>query len=203
MHLQHRCSRAGRDSYGVIYSTEVFSSSPAAASTSTLAFESRAGVLDEENDRPPHFHRPSLVTTRPPNNGDDFSVNDSGISAFRVLIPVSTIAWLLFGAACILCINGKGKAGRWVPEWYLDSRSSRWNKVLVVVWWLAVVVLWPVLLPVLLVGKVVKKVTKMVKKRERRRRQEDEEAQTSGGETGKLGRRKSLGGCACAVDKRG
>lgn len=203
MHLQHRCSPAGRHCHGVIYSTDAFPYSPAAASTSTFAFEHRARLLDEDVDRPSHFHQPSPVTARHPNNGDDLGVNESGISAFRVLIPVSTVAWLLFGAACILCINGKGKAGRWVPEWYLDSRSSQWNKALVVAWWLAVVVLWPVLLPVLLVGKVIRKVKKMVKKRQRRRRQEDEEAQTSGGETGTLGRRKSLGGCACAVDKRG
>ncbi|KAK4073829.1 hypothetical protein Trihar35433_3303 [Trichoderma harzianum] len=34
----------------------------------------------------------------------------------RVLIPISIAGWLLFGVICILCINGKGKLGRWVPK---------------------------------------------------------------------------------------
>lgn len=75
--------------------------------------------------------------------------------------------WLLFGASCILCINGKGRAGRWVPEWYLDSEGKRADKALVGMWWLAVMVLWPVILPALLVGKLVKKVRKVVRKMSR------------------------------------
>ncbi|KAL6875265.1 hypothetical protein J3F83DRAFT_730556 [Trichoderma novae-zelandiae] len=72
----------------------------------------------------------------------------------RVLIPVSIAGWLLSGVICILCINGRGKAGRWIPEWYLDSEGTRGDRALVVLWWAAVMVLWPVILPVLLVRKV-------------------------------------------------
>ncbi|PTB69171.1 hypothetical protein BBK36DRAFT_1097659, partial [Trichoderma citrinoviride] len=71
----------------------------------------------------------------------------------RVLIPVSIAGWLLFGVICILCINGRGKAGRWIPEWYLDSEGTRRDMALVVLWWVAVMVLWPVILPMLLVRK--------------------------------------------------
>jgi hypothetical protein len=73
----------------------------------------------------------------------------------RVLIPISIAGWLLFGVICILCINGRGKLGRWIPEWYLDSEGTRWDKAMVVLWWIAVMVFWPLILPVLFVRKVV------------------------------------------------
>ncbi|QYS96004.1 hypothetical protein H0G86_003268 [Trichoderma simmonsii] len=74
----------------------------------------------------------------------------------RVLIPISIAGWLLFGVICILCINGKGKLGRWVPKWYLDSQATKRDKALVMLWWIAVMVLWPVILPVLLLRKVIR-----------------------------------------------
>ncbi|KAL7910848.1 hypothetical protein GGI35DRAFT_445770 [Trichoderma velutinum] len=74
----------------------------------------------------------------------------------RVLIPISIVGWLLFGVICILCINGKGKLGRWVPKWYLDSQGTMRDKALVMLWWIAVMVLWPVILPVLLLRKVIR-----------------------------------------------
>lgn len=77
-------------------------------------------------------------------------------SIIRVLIPISIAGWLLFSVICILCINGKGKLGRWVPEWYLDSQATKRDKALVMLWWIAVMVLWPVILPVLLLRKVVR-----------------------------------------------
>ncbi|KAG6007135.1 hypothetical protein E4U21_006319 [Claviceps maximensis] len=58
----------------------------------------------------------------------------------KVLISMSILGWLAFGTICLLCINGHGRAGRWIPEWYLDSEGTRWDKVAVVAWWLAVVV---------------------------------------------------------------
>ncbi|KAG6032531.1 hypothetical protein E4U40_006143 [Claviceps sp. LM458 group G5] len=65
----------------------------------------------------------------------------------KVLIPISIVGWLAFGAICVLCLNGHGRAGRWIPEWYLDSGGSRWDKAAVGAWWLAVVFAWPVILP--------------------------------------------------------
>lgn len=55
-----------------------------------------------------------------------------------------------------------------MPEWYLDSEGKRSDKALVGVWWLAVMVLWPVILPILLLGKLGKKVRKVVRKMRRR-----------------------------------
>lgn len=74
----------------------------------------------------------------------------------RFLIAMSVVGWLLLGMGCILCINGRGKAGRWIPEWYLDWEGSQKGRmVMVAVWWVAVVVLWPVILPALMVQGVV------------------------------------------------
>lgn len=103
------------------------------------------------------------------------SRNDPGPNPLQVLIPISVAAWVLFGASCILCINGKGRAGRWVPEWYLDSEGSHWDRALVAAWWLAVMLLWPVILPVLLVGKLVRALRKVVAERCARKKAMDEE----------------------------
>ncbi|KAH6605932.1 hypothetical protein Trco_005085 [Trichoderma cornu-damae] len=80
----------------------------------------------------------------------------------RVLIPISIAGWLLFGVICILCINGRGKLGRWIPEWYLDSEGTGRDKAVVVLWWAAVIALWPAILPVLLVRKTVRTATRWV-----------------------------------------
>lgn len=83
---------------------------------------------------------------------------------WKVLIPVSVFGWLTFGVICILCINGRGKAGRWVPEWYLDSDRTGRDKGLVAVWWFAVVVMWPVILPLLGLRKLGVCITRRVRK---------------------------------------
>ncbi|OAA50702.1 hypothetical protein NOR_01152 [Metarhizium rileyi] len=75
----------------------------------------------------------------------------------KVLIPISVVGWILFGAICILCINGHGRAGRWIPEWYLDSDGSRWDKAAVGAWWLAVIFGWPLILPGVVVGHLSRK----------------------------------------------
>lgn len=107
---------------------------------------------------------------------------DASDGALGVLIPISVAGWLLFGASCILCINGKGRAGRWVPEWYLDSGGKRRDMAMVGAWWLAVMLLWPIILPVLLVGKLVKSAKRAACKR--KKRQDDEEAQVSEAKNG-------------------
>ncbi len=108
------------------------------------------------------------------------SPSEAGLGAFRILIPISVAGWVLFGASAILCINGKGRAGRWVPEWYLDSAGTRRDRAMVAAWWLAVLLLWPVIVPVVLVGALVRRVRKAVGKMQRKRRdrlQSDEEEQ--------------------------
>ncbi|KAL7951571.1 hypothetical protein V8C42DRAFT_304488 [Trichoderma barbatum] len=88
----------------------------------------------------------------------------------RVLIPISIAGWLLFGVICILCINGKGKLGRWVPEWYLDSKGTKRDKAMVVLWWVVVMLLWPMILPVLLVRKVIRLVKRRIAERKKEAR---------------------------------
>lgn len=105
---------------------------------------------------------------------------EEGLGPFKVLIPISVAGWVLFGASCILCINGKGRAGRWVPEWYLDSDGRQRDKALVVAWWAAVMVLWPVILPVLLVRKLVVRGKKTVKKMRRRREERGGDVEKGG-----------------------
>jgi hypothetical protein len=91
----------------------------------------------------------------------------------KVLIPISVLGWIAFGAICILCINGHGRAGRWIPEWYLDSAGTPWDKAAVVAWWLAVVFGWPLILPGVVIGHLSRKL--------RERRAEKKLAQGNGG----------------------
>ncbi|KAH7157419.1 hypothetical protein B0J13DRAFT_617516 [Dactylonectria estremocensis] len=50
----------------------------------------------------------------------------------KILILASSFGWFFFGVMSILFINNQGRAGRWIPEWYLDSRVSRWDMLLVI-----------------------------------------------------------------------
>lgn len=86
----------------------------------------------------------------------------------KVLIPVSIVGWILFGIICILCINGKGRAGYWVPEWYLDSAGARRDKIGVVLWWAGVILLWPGILPALAISKTTAKIGKKLAERRER-----------------------------------
>lgn len=99
-----------------------------------------------------------MVPTSMSLEGDqDFkSATPDPTTVVKVLILVSVFGWVFFGIMSILCINGRGRAGRWVPEWYLDSRGSRWDLVAVVAWWVTVMVLWPIILPALVVRMGVK-----------------------------------------------
>ncbi|UNI22757.1 hypothetical protein JDV02_008618 [Purpureocillium takamizusanense] len=88
---------------------------------------------------------------------------------WKVLIPVSVFGWLIFGIICILCLNGQGRAGRWVPEWYLDSDRTRRDKLSVVLWWFAVLVMWPVILPLMGMRHVIQHVKTRAERRHRKR----------------------------------
>ncbi|KAF7543432.1 hypothetical protein G7Z17_g10747 [Cylindrodendrum hubeiense] len=109
-----------------------------------------------------------MVPTSLPIQGDkDFkSATPDPATTVKVLILVSAFGWVFFGVMSILCINGRGRAGRWVPEWYLDSHGSRWDRAAVVAWWVTVVVLWPVILPALVVGMGVKGMVRHCRGRE-------------------------------------
>ncbi|KAF1729634.1 hypothetical protein CRV24_010172 [Beauveria bassiana] len=132
--------------------------SASAAATPTLAFS----ALRDRASLPGDYTSPHE------------SINSPG-EAVRLLVPISVAAWVLVGSGCILCINGgKGRAGGyWVPKWYLDAEGTRRDKALVVAWWLAVLLLWPVILPALLLRKMARVVMKQVGKLQTRRRERD------------------------------
>ncbi|KAM3528375.1 hypothetical protein MY4038_005913 [Beauveria bassiana] len=133
------------------------SAAAAAAATPTLAFSALRDRASLPGD----------------NTSPHESINSPG-EAVRLLVPISVAAWVLVGSGCILCINGgKGRAGYWVPKWYLDAEGTRRDKALVVAWWLAVLLLWPVILPALLLRKMARVVMKQVGKVQTRRRERD------------------------------
>jgi hypothetical protein len=80
---------------------------------------------------------------------------DPYTAAVRVLAPITALGWLFFGMICVLSINGRGRAGRWVPEWYLDTLGTRRDRAWLVAWWVVVLVLWPVILPMVLGKRVI------------------------------------------------
>lgn len=78
------------------------------------------------------------------------------LGVLEILIPVTALAWVLVGAGCILHMNGRRlRAGLWLPEWYLTSRGTAGDKVLVVCWWAGVILGWPVIIVGMLIGKAV------------------------------------------------
>lgn len=67
-----------------------------------------------------------------------------------------------------------------MPEWYLDTEGAPRDRALVAAWWLAILLLWPVILPVLLARKLVRQVAKKLAKMQRKKKQQsDEESQTT------------------------
>lgn len=123
-----------------------------------------------------------------PNQGEhDFnSPTPDRSTIVKLLTLVSVFGWVFFGIMSIMCINGQGRAGRWVPEWYLDARGSRWDKTMVVIWWAAVVLVWPVILPALVVKNGVRGMVKHCRGRGGRDERDEEERgeQKSEGEAG-------------------
>lgn len=63
----------------------------------------------------------------------------------KIVMTASIVGWFVFGIISILVINGNGRAGRWVPEWYLDSRGRMKHKLAVLGWWVFVVLFWPLI----------------------------------------------------------
>ncbi|EEU47192.1 uncharacterized protein NECHADRAFT_77401 [Fusarium vanettenii 77-13-4] len=72
----------------------------------------------------------------------------------KIVITAWVVGWFVFGIISILVINGNGRAGRWVPEWYLDSRGKMKHKLAVLGWWVFVVLFWPLIW----IGYTVKKI---------------------------------------------
>lgn len=80
------------------------------------------------------------------------STNPGPDTILKVVASVSTVGWIMFGLISVVSLNARGRAGRWVPEWYLDSEGTRWAKLSVLLWWTCVVLFWPIIWVVYLVG---------------------------------------------------
>ncbi|KAM3500311.1 hypothetical protein MY10362_006507 [Beauveria mimosiformis] len=154
MHIQHRAPLPTAITTIMAASRPMIHHSSAASATPTLALSARDASLQDDFNTP---HE---------------SINGPG-QAMRLLVPITVAAWVLVGSGCILCINGKGRAGHWVPKWYLDAEGTRRDKALVAAWWLAVLLLWPVILTALLLRSIARVVMKQVAKRRTEQRERD------------------------------
>lgn len=97
--------------------------------------------------QPPYRNGTSSKITGPYYENPAVSYPDPDL--INVLAPITAAGWILFGVICVLCVNGRGRAGRWIPEWYLDTKQLRRDKVELACWYFCVLVLWPALLPLL------------------------------------------------------
>ncbi|KAF5023223.1 hypothetical protein F66182_4731 [Fusarium sp. NRRL 66182] len=83
-----------------------------------------------------------------PRDTNDSVLNTSSPSprsTLKIVAATWASGWMVFGVITVVCINSQGRAGRWVPEWYLDSEGSRWDKLAVAGWWICVLLFWPVI----------------------------------------------------------
>ncbi|SPJ85118.1 uncharacterized protein FTOL_10974 [Fusarium torulosum] len=80
------------------------------------------------------------------------SSSPSPRNTVKIVAAMWTCGWLVFGLISIICLNGRSKAGRWVPEWYLDYSSMRWAKLGVMGWWICVLLFWPIIWLIVLFG---------------------------------------------------
>ncbi|KAM0421080.1 hypothetical protein ACHAPT_011151 [Fusarium lateritium] len=86
----------------------------------------------------------------------------------KIVITASVCGWFVFGIISILVINSNGRAGRWVPEWYLDSRGRKKHKLAVLGWWIFIVLFWPLIWIGYTVRKIVGVIAACVGKWKRR-----------------------------------
>ena len=66
-------------------------------------------------------------------------------ATIRLVAAITTSGWITFGLIMGLVLNARGKASSFVPEWYLDSNGSAWAKLAVAVWWISIILFWPVI----------------------------------------------------------
>ncbi|UZP37122.1 hypothetical protein NXS19_004938 [Fusarium pseudograminearum] len=89
-----------------------------------------------------------------PRHTDDVlkSTNPSPDTTLKIVAAVWAVGWIMFGIISVVSLNARGRAGKWVPEWYLDSDGTKWAKLSVAAWWTFVVLFWPLIWIVYLVG---------------------------------------------------
>ncbi|KAF4995006.1 hypothetical protein FDECE_12940 [Fusarium decemcellulare] len=87
----------------------------------------------------------SIPVDAPEDNHGFDSASPDPHTTLKIVITMWICGWIVFGIISILCINGQGRAGRWVPEWYLDSKGTARDKLAIVGWWLAILLFWPLI----------------------------------------------------------
>ncbi|KAF5670490.1 hypothetical protein FHETE_4397 [Fusarium heterosporum] len=88
------------------------------------------------------------------------SSSPSPRTTLKIVAAMWACGWLVFGLISIISLNGRGRAGRWVPEWYLDYNSTKWAKLAVIGWWVCVMLFWPIIWVIVLfgaTGRIIKK----------------------------------------------
>ncbi|KAM5346356.1 hypothetical protein ACJ41O_009361 [Fusarium nematophilum] len=90
---------------------------------------------------------PTSQPVDPPSDGSSSfkSPSPDAHTTVKIIATVWAFGWVCFGLITIMSINGLGRTGRWIPEWYLDSRGSAWDKLSVVGWWIFVILFWPLI----------------------------------------------------------
>ncbi|KAL6918169.1 hypothetical protein FSHL1_009600 [Fusarium sambucinum] len=104
----------------------------------------------------PVYHTPLFIEglSLMPRHTDDVlkSPNPGPDATLKIVAAVWAFGWIMFGLISVVSLNARGKAGYWVPEWYLDSEGTKWAKLSVATWWACVVLFWPIIWIVYLVG---------------------------------------------------
>ncbi|CAJ0547642.1 Ff.00g043960.m01.CDS01 [Fusarium sp. VM40] len=73
-------------------------------------------------------------------------------NTIKIVAAMWTVGWFVFGLISIICLNGRSKAGRWVPDWYRDHHSKGWARLGVLAWWICVFLFWPIIWVYVLFG---------------------------------------------------
>ncbi|KAM0191010.1 hypothetical protein ACHAPA_002838 [Fusarium lateritium] len=74
-------------------------------------------------------------------------------NTIKIVVAAWIVGWFVFGLISIICLSGRRKAGRWVPEWYLNCDSSTGSgKLCVLGWWTFVLLFWPIIWVIVLLG---------------------------------------------------
>ncbi|KAF4945898.1 hypothetical protein FSARC_14326 [Fusarium sarcochroum] len=81
-------------------------------------------------------------------------------TTLKIGVAVTVVGWLIFGLISCLTINSGGKAGRFVPEWYIKSNKKGSDKLAVTGWWIGILLFWPIIWMVYLIRAAEKGVGK-------------------------------------------
>ncbi|KAF9762856.1 hypothetical protein IL306_003325 [Fusarium sp. DS 682] len=126
---------------------------------------------------PPLIQAMTLMARHAEDNDNVLNSTSPGPhTTLKIVAAISTVGWIVSGLISGLCLNGRGKAGRWVPEWYLDSNGTIWAKLAVAGWWMFVILFWPGIWVVYVIFATGRAIRKQFVKCVKRRKGNKEEA---------------------------